>query len=340
MYDTRTQAQAAESKYGATPPRRPRLPGVKILPRPARRLLRREALNALRHGGPAPGYDTPAGDPGLFGPKSVTWKIHADFPAMMAGGLAALMLQSLHPLALAGVWDHSNFWSDPLGRLQRTIAFVARTTYAPRVAAEAAIEHVNRIHAAVKGTVPDGRSYSADDPHLLAWVHCTECWGFLRGYEAYCHAHLARVWQDRYLQEMARLAEALGAPDVPKSATELDAFLHKVRRELAFDDRTREVVRVLGGMNLPMPMASLSRGLFLGAAASLLPDWALTLMQRSRLDRLRDRAARVTLKLAAPSIRDALAEGGLAWRACARTGANYEDLFRWPRLPDAPAQAL
>lgn len=330
MYDTRTQTQTAEPEHRATPHRRPRLPGVKILPRPVRKLLRHEALAALRHDGPAPGYDAPLGDPGLFGPASVTWKIHADFPAMMAGGLAALMLQSLHPLALAGVWDHSNFWTDPLGRLQRTISFVARTTYAPRAAAEAAIEHVNRIHAAVKGTSADGRAYSADDPHLLAWVHCTECWGFLHGYQTYCQPHLARPLQDQYLREMAKLAAALGAPEVPQSASALDDFLRNTRPDLAYDDRTAEVMRVLGSMRLPMPMAGLSRGLFLGAAATLLPDWALRLMGRTRFERLRDRAARFSLKLAAPSIRDALAEGGLARRACARTGSDYEDLFRWP----------
>jgi uncharacterized protein (DUF2236 family) len=305
------------------------LPGVKLLPRPARRHLRRQVLAVLSRDAPAPDYDAPQGDPGLFGPGSVTWKIHADFPSMMVGGLASLMLQALHPLALAGVWDHSSFRTDTLGRLRNTTAFVGRTTYAPLAAAEAAIEHVRNIHHAVRGTVADGRAYSADDPRLLTWVHCAESWCFLRAYETYCDVRIPRAMQDRYLTEVARIAEALGARDVPKSTAALDAFFAGIRPELAFDARTRETLHILGGIRLPIPLAGFGRDLFLGAAAALLPGWALGLMQRSGLRRFRDRGAVRALRLIAPSVRDAMAEGGLAWRACRRTGADYEGLFRW-----------
>lgn len=310
-----------------------RLPGVKVLPGPLRRQLRRQVLQVLSRAAPAPDYDAPLGDPGLFGPDSITWKIHADFPSMMAGGLAALMLQALHPLALAGVWDHSNFRGDTLGRLRNTTAFVGRTTYAPRAVAEQAIEHVRDIHHHVRGTAPDGRAYSADDPHLLTWVHCAEAWCFIAAYEAYCHAPVPRALQDRYLAETACIAEALGAREVPKTRRDLDAFLAGVRAELVSDDRTREVMRILGGVRLPIPMAGLGRGMFLGAAAALLPGWAPDLMERPQLVRMRDRAAARGLRLLAPSIRDAMAEGGLAWRACRRTGADYAALFRWPASP-------
>ena len=198
----------------------------------------------LSRDAPAPDYDAPLGDPGLFGPDSATWKIHADFPSMMAGGLASLMLQALHPLALAGVWDHSAFRTDTLGRLRNTTAFVGRTTYAPRAPAEAAIEHVRVIHHSVRGTAEDGRAYSADDPHLLTWVHCAGCWCFLRAYERYCHAPIPRAMQDRYLAEMVRIAEALGAREVPRSTAELDAFFARVLPELVFDARTRETLSV------------------------------------------------------------------------------------------------
>ncbi len=295
-----------------------------------RNSLRRKTLAVLSHEGKSPDYDAPHGDPGLFGPDSVTWKIHADFPSMMAGGLGALMLQTLHPLALAGVWDHSDFHHDMLGRLRRTIAFVSRTTYAPREPAEQAMQRVRRIHRHVRGNAPDGRAYSADDPHLLNWVHCAECWCFLRAYETYCHRPIPRAMQDRYLAETAAVAEHLGARDVPVTVTELDAFFDDVRSELVCDERTREVLRVLYAIELPIPMARLSRSVFFGAGAVLLPDWALTLMQRSRRERLRDNTAARGLKWVAPSIRDAMAEGGLAWRACRRTDADYEGLFRWP----------
>ena len=307
----------------------PRLPGLMIVPRPLRRHLQRQIVTLLSRSAPAADYDAPVGDAGLFGPESCTWKIHADFPSMMAGGLAALMLQSLHPLALAGVWDHSAFRTDILGRLRNTTAFVSRTTYAPRAAAEAAIARVLDIHHGVRGVAADGRAYSADDPHLLNWVHCAECWSFLQAYQTYCHAGIPLAQQDRYLVEMARIAEALGARAVPKSRAELDAFFRAARPELVFDERVREVLRVLRSMRLPIALAGVSRNVFIGAAAVLLPDWALTLMGRTPLERLRDRAAARVLQLAAPSIRGAVAEGGLAWRACRRTGADYEGLFRW-----------
>lgn len=327
MQGERDFPSAEESKRGWSPPG---LPGYKVLPVAVRERLRGWVIEVLSRDAPAPDYDRPLGDPGLFGPDTVTWKIHADFPGMMAGGLGALMLQTLHPHALAGVWDHSDFRNDTLARLRGTIAFVARTTYAPRAAAEQAIKRVRSIHREVHGTAPDGRPYSAEDPRLLTWVHCTQALCYLRGYQAYCYRGVPPAMQDRYLAETARVAEALGAREVPKSVAELEAYFRAVRPELVYDGRTREVLSVLHTIRLPIPLHGLGRGLFLGAGEALLPDWALMVMERSRLERLRDRVAARSLKLVAPSIRDAMAEGGLAWRACARTGANYMDLFRWP----------
>src|SRR6185312_7519890 len=126
-----------------------------LLTRPAREPLRRWVLSAFpRADAGRLDYDHPSGDPG-----------------MLAGGLAALTLQTLHPLALAGVWDHSNFRGDLLGRLRRTTAFVGGTTYAPRTQAEALIAHVRQIHGHIVGHAEDGQPYSANDPHLLTWVH-------------------------------------------------------------------------------------------------------------------------------------------------------------------------
>lgn len=305
------------------------LPGLKIVPAPLRRRLQRRALTVLSHDGRAPSYDAPLGDPGLYGPASAVWKIHADFPSMMAGGLAALMLQALHPLALAGVWDHSSFRSDMLGRLRRTISFVGRTTYAPTEPAQAAIARVRRIHDRVTGTAPDGRFYSANDPALLTWVHCAESWCFLHAYRRYC-LPVPEAAQDRYLDEARLVAEGLGAQGVPTSRAGLMAYFEAMQDELVCDERTQAVMDVLGTLQLPIPLPGLSRDLFLGAAAALLPAWALQLYGRSPRQRRRDRLAALSLRMLAPSIRDAMAPGGLAWRACRRMNSDYSALFRWP----------
>ncbi|MGH8273010.1 MAG: oxygenase MpaB family protein, partial [Gammaproteobacteria bacterium] len=269
----------------------PTLPGVVWMPAPLRARLQRWVIDVLSRDAPAPDYDRPLGDPGLFGPETVTWKIHADFPSMMAGGLGALMLQSVHPLALAGVWDHSDFRTDILGRLRGTSAFVARTTYAPTAVAEQAIERIRAIHGHVHGHAADGRAYSANDPHLLTWVHCAEAWCFLRGYQAYCHSPLPDAAQDQYLRETARVAEALGAREVPTSLVEMEQFFESIRPQLVCDARTREVLAILDRIRLPIPLAGLGRRVFLGAGAALLPDWALDLMRRGPLERTRNRGA-------------------------------------------------
>lgn len=274
-------------------------------------------------------YTQPPGDPGLFGPDSVTWRIHADFPGMLAGGLCALMLQTLHPRALAGVWDHSNFREDLVGRLRRTTAFVGGSTYAPRLEADKMIARVRTIHAQVRGITADGLPYAADDPELLTWVHVTECHGFLQGYRRYCRP-VPTPLADRYYAEVARIADALGAREVPASEAEIDAYLQRIQPQLRCDARSREVLAVLGAIRLPVPMAGASRSLFLGAGAALLPEWALDLLDRGPLQRTGDAAAARGLAAIAPLFRRALHDG-IAPRACRRMGMESDILQRWPR---------
>ncbi len=270
-------------------------------------------------------YDHPVGDPGLFGPETATWKIHADFPGMMAGGICALMLQTLHPRALAGVWDHSSFRDDALDRLRRTTMFVGATSFAPRADAERLIERVDAIHAHVHGTTADGQPYSARDPELLTWVHCTEMAMFLKGYLTYRRADVAGADQDRYFDETRRIAEALGARDVPASRAQMRDYFESVQPELRFDERSRATLAVLESMQLPIPVAGVSRRMFLGAGAALLPDWARQLMTRSRRQRAIDWGARASLRQVSPLIRAALSEG-VAKRSARRVGASPDCL--------------
>jgi uncharacterized protein (DUF2236 family) len=300
-----------------------------LLALPAREPIRRWVLSAFpRGGGGHVDYDHPHGDPGLFGPDSATWRVHADFPGMLAGGLAALMLQTLHPLALAGVWDHSNFRDDLIGRLRRTTSFVSGTSYAPHDQTVALIERVKAIHAQVHGVAEDGRPYSANDPHLLTWVHVTEAYSFLQGYRRYSHIALPAGAADRYYDEVRRVAEALGARDVPASEAQIHGYFRQVRGELRFSERSREVLEVLSRVRLPVPIAGLSRDVFLQAGAALLPPWAEALLGRSPLQRAQARLAARALWSVSPIFRAALHDG-IASRACARVDLPAETLQRW-----------
>ncbi|WDJ90382.1 DUF2236 domain-containing protein [Xanthomonas campestris] len=308
---------------------------LRTLTAPAAAQIRRWVLDAFPRGQSSIEYDQPLGDAGLFGPDSVTWRIHAEFPGMLAGGLCALMLQLLHPRALAGVYDHSNFRADLVGRLRRTTNFVAGTTYAPQAEAERLIARVRAIHSHIVGHTADGMPYRADDPALLTWVHVTEAYGFLQGYRRYCRdvpAHIA----DRYYDEARRVAEGLGATDVPASEAQVAAYFAQVRGELRMDARSREVLDVLTSIQLPVPAARLSRGVFLGAGNALLPDWASDMLQLSSTQRRQAGASARLLRRLSPLFRTALRDG-LSARACRRMQLPPAVLLQWP--DDAVATA-
>lgn len=221
-----------------------------------------------------PDWHFEVGDDGPVPAGSIARTIHADVTVMMIGGYASLLMQMLHPSALAGVWDHSSFRKDMHGRLKRTAQFVAVTTYGGSEDADRIIDRVRRIHARVVGTLPDGTPYAASDPHLLAFVHACEVHCFLAAWMRFREPLMPRARQDAYLHDMAPVARALGATDVPASRAELDRFLHAVRPELRYDARTRDVARRL----LNQPASSLAlvpfQALTREAGIGLLPGWA------------------------------------------------------------------
>ncbi|MBP0443768.1 DUF2236 domain-containing protein [Roseomonas sp. SSH11] len=211
---------------------------------------------------------------GLFGPASVAWRVHGDVATMMVGGVAGLLLQMLHPAVLAGVWDHSNFRADMHGRLRRTARFIALTTYGGREEAEAVIARVRGIHDRVRGTLPEGTPYSANDPALLAWVHVTEAVSFLDAWIRYAEPRMSRADQDRYFAEMARMGEALGADPVPRNRAEAERLIAAMRPALRCDSRTREVARLVLGQKALNAATEPLQVLTLQAGVELLPDWA------------------------------------------------------------------
>jgi uncharacterized protein (DUF2236 family) len=192
-------------------------------------------MTATRTGGPP-------GDPGLFGPGSVTWQAHGD-PMMWIAGIRALYLQALHPRALRGVTQNSDFRRDAWGRLMRTAAFVGTTTYGTTEAAERAGARVRKIHRMLGATDPvTGERYGVDEPALLLWVHCAEIGSYLHVLRR-SGFPLTDAHADRYLAEHRHSARLVGLdPDaVPADRAELAAYFARVRPQLAVGAEAHEV---------------------------------------------------------------------------------------------------
>ncbi len=255
-------------------------------------------------------YENPPGDLGLFGPESVCWRVHSDFTSMMVGGISALLLQALHPLALSGVWDHSNFREDLLGRLRRTGQFISATTFGSHADADRLIERVKRIHAGVSGTAPDGRSYAASDPDLLTWVHVAEVSSFLKSHLRYLNPNLPAAEQDRYYAEVALIAERLGAGDVPRSRAQIKAYLERTSPQLQSDERALEILQILRTAPAPSPLLRPFGTLMLHAGVELLPEWAQEMLGLT-LSESRRQLIRAGVRSTAPVVRWAVRSGSV-----------------------------
>lgn len=195
---------------------------------------------------------------------------------MFVGGLRALLLQSLHPLAMAGVAQHSDFRNDPWGRLARTSTFLAVTTFGPALDAQRAVDKVRGIHQRVRGTAPDGREYQAGDPRLLEWVHIAEVDSFLRAHQLYGAQPLDQDGRDGYVADAARIATALGVPDPPRTEAELADRIAAYRPELEGTAFAREAARFLL-LTPPLPLIARAPYAALAATAvAMLPPWART----------------------------------------------------------------
>jgi uncharacterized protein (DUF2236 family) len=217
----------------------------------------------------------------LVGPNSVTWQLHAD-PAMWIGGITSLFLQSLHPLAAAGVVQNSNFREDPLGRLMRTAKFVAMSTYAPRAEVEAGAAKVRAVHRGLRGKDPaTGQTFRIDRPDLLLWVHCAEVAMFLSVVRR-AGFPLTKTQADRYFDEQRDSAALVGLDrdEVPGSTAQMSAYLRDMRGELRRSEDSEVVYEFLHkpplpgvlGLGLPVYESAVAH-----LAYSLLPSWAIRL---------------------------------------------------------------
>ncbi|CAN5234432.1 oxygenase MpaB family protein [soil metagenome] len=207
-----------------------------------------------------------------FGPDDPIQIVHAD-ASMFIGGIRALLLQSLHPLAMAAVDQHSGFRGDPWGRLQRTSTFLAETTFGTDEMADRAIAIVRAVHKRVVGVAPDGRPYEANDPHLLLWVHVAEVDSFLAAHDRYGSRTLSADERDTYVAQAAHVARALGAEEPPTTTAELAACLKRFRSELQSTEAARRTSRfILVNPSVPWTLRP-GYAMLTAAAVGLLPWW-------------------------------------------------------------------
>jgi uncharacterized protein (DUF2236 family) len=221
------------------------------------------------------GVPEDAADDGFFGPASVAWQVSADLAPPVAG-LRALLMQALHPLAMAGVDQHSGWRRDPVGRLAATSAYLATLTFGERAAAAAAAARVRRVHDHVRGVdAVTGRPYAAGDPALLLWVHAALVQSSLAAGQAFGTA-LSADDSDRYVAEMMVAAELVGVPRplIPASVAELDRYVASVRPELRCTPAAREsMAYLLDPPGLDQELAGFWQDVRDGAIA-VLPEWA------------------------------------------------------------------
>src|SRR4051795_3362918 len=219
-------------------------------------------------------------DPGLYGPDSVSWRVHAD-PSMALAGLRALFLQAVHPLAMAGVAEHSDFREDPWSRLFRTADYVGVTTYGTRTEAERAGARVRGIHGRLSGVEPEsGTAYRVSDPELLLWVHCVEVESFLTT-AIRCGLRVSREDRDRYYAEQTVGSALVGLDPaiVPASVPEMDAYFRRMQAELRVTAEARRTATFILWPPMPTKVArgTPARPAWIAlatAAFTMLPRWA------------------------------------------------------------------
>jgi len=211
---------------------------------------------------------THAGDPGLFGPSSVTWPVLGD-PASFVGGIRALLLQAAQPEVAAGVSEHSRYRQDPLGRLSRTSAYVTATGYGAMPEVHAAVRVVKTRHQGVVGSSHRGRPYDAAAPQLAAWVHNTLADSFLVAYQQFGPQRLSDHAADRYVAEQVAVGRLLGADPLPGTAAALSQWIGG-HPGLAPSPGQREAVEFLRRPPLP-PAIRIAYGFLYRAAVATVP---------------------------------------------------------------------
>lgn len=297
------------------------------LPSPIERKLETLCRNLSEpDGAPAIDFSSPPGERALSDPGSVTWRVFKNPVTVFIGGVTAVILELAEPRVRTGVWEHSRFRKDPVGRLQRTGSAAMVTVYGARSVAEPMIERVARIHASISGVTPCGVAFNAADPALLTWVHATASYGFVAAYREYVRS-MGKAEADAYFAEGVTAARLYGAVEAPRSTDEVEALFSAMRDRLESSPILFEFLSILREAPvLPRPLLWMQR-MLIRAAVDILPAWArerlaldagygLGFMEKSMVRSMAAVADRLVLPGSAPA------------RACTRLGLPPTYLYR------------
>jgi uncharacterized protein (DUF2236 family) len=236
-------------------------------------------LEMLWRGSPGAGdawnvdFSTPVGEAALVPPQSVSWRVFKNPVTVFIGGVAAVILELAEPRVRTGVWEHSRFRQDPVGRLKRTGAAAMLTVYGARSIATPMIERVARMHAAISGVTPCGAPFTAADPALLTWVQATASYGFIAAYREYACA-LGVLEIDSFFEEALAAAHLYGAVHAPRSMRELECLFASMQDRLEGSPILFEFLDLLRAAPvLPRPLAWM-QGVLIRAAVDIVPGWA------------------------------------------------------------------
>ncbi len=273
-------------------------------------------------------FSLPAGEASFSSPDSVSWRIFKNPVTLFIGGVTAVILELAEPRVRSGVWEHSNFRQDPVGRLKRTGLAAMVTVYGARSEAEAMIARINAIHDRISGVTPSGAPYHASDPELLTWVQATAAFGFLEAYSAYAFP-LSDDERDRYYGESVKSAALYGAIKAPRSLAEQGALFAAMTEKLEASDIIFEFLSIMKKAEaFPQP-AQIAQHSLVRAAVELVPGRIRGILGLDRRYGLRPFEGRVVRRMARRADRLVLKSGPAA-TSCRRLGLPDHYLYCRP----------
>jgi uncharacterized protein (DUF2236 family) len=270
-------------------------------------------------------FTRPLGEEALLRPDSVSWRICKNPVALFIGGVAAVILELAEPAVRTGVWEHSSFRIDPIGRLQRTGLAAMATVYGARSVAEPMIAGVVRMHGKVVGETSAGLPYSANDTQLLTWVQATAAFGFAEAYSRYVHP-LSELEFDTVYREGAPASRLYGALGAPRSSRELQGLFDSMR------DRLEPSPVVFQFLQIMRETPAFSRSLLwmqrilVRAAVEMVPEWIRERLGLTEHYGLRQREIWILRMAGSLSDRIVLSESPAA-QSCVRLGLPITHLY-------------